>query len=100
METTAKLEGSIFTRLSNLFLDDQTITASILKTFTHVFQFYPGSKLDVHLTILTSFLSSLITSSTLNGQISLPCRIKLNTHAQYNLPFALKGKPLLANKDD
>ena len=57
-----------------------------------------GLTLQVHLTIHTSFLSSLITFSSLTGQVSLPYSITLCTHAEYNLPFASKGKPLLANK--
>ena len=53
--------------------------------------------LNIHLTMLSSFLSSLIWSSSLTGQVSLPYSTRLRTHAEYNLPFAPKDKPLLAN---
>ena len=48
-----------------------------------------------HLTILASFFPSLITSSSLTGQVSFPGSVRLRTHGGYNLPFASKGKPLL-----
>ena len=56
-----------------------------------------GLTLHIHLTILGSFLSSLITSF-LNGQVSLPYNITLRTLAEYNLPLAPNGKPLLVKK--
>ena len=54
--------------------------------------------LHIHLTILASFLSSQITSSSLTGQVSLPYSMTLHTHAVYNLPFASVSKSLLSNK--
>ena len=54
--------------------------------------------MPIHLTILVSFLISLITSSFLTGQVSFPCSTVLYTHAEYKLPFAPKGKPLLAKE--
>ena len=57
---------------------------------------YSGIKLHLHLTILASFFSGLIPSSSLTGQVSLPCSIMLRTYPKYNLPFAPKGKPPLA----
>ena len=33
-----------------------------------------------------------------NWQTSIPCSITISTHAKYNLPFAPKDKPLIANK--
>ena len=53
-----------------------------------------GLTLHIHLTILVSILSNLITFSSLSGQVSLAYSITLRTHAEYMLPF---GKPLLAN---
>ena len=70
-------------------LDQELRTAEILSL--HLI-------LNIHLTILGSFLSSVITSSSLSGQVSLPYSTTLRTHAEYNLPFATQGKPLLANK--
>ena len=57
-----------------------------------------GLTLHIHLSILASLLSGLINSSSLNSQISFPYSRALCTHAEYNLLFAPKGKPLLANK--
>lgn len=54
--------------------------------------------LHIHLTILVSFISSQIKSSS-TGQVSLPCSITVYTHLEYNLPVVPKGKPLLANRD-
>lgn len=51
-----------------------------------------------YVTINASFLSSLITWSFLTSQVSLPYNLMLHTHVEYNLTFALKGKPLLASK--
>ena len=59
---------------------------------------YSGLMLDIHLTILASFLSSLITSSSLTGQISLPYSITLCTHAEYNLHSVPKRKSSMGNK--
>ena len=59
---------------------------------------YSGLMLDIHLTILASFLSSLITSSSLTGQISLPYCITLCTHAECNLHFVPKRKSSMGNK--
>ena len=42
-----------------------------------------GLMLFVHLTILASFLFSLLTSSSLISQVSLPYCIRLHTHAEY-----------------
>ena len=57
-----------------------------------------GLTLHIHLTFLSSFVSSLITSLSLTDQVSLLHSIILRAHAEYNLSFAHKGKPLLANK--
>ena len=46
--------------------------------------------------ICASFLSSLILWSSLTGQFTFAQSIKNPTQLKYNLPFALKGKPLLA----
>ena len=43
---------------------------------------------QVHLAIFTSFLSRLITSSSLTGQVSFPHNITLRTHAKQNLFFS------------
>ena len=59
----------------------------------------PDLALDIHLTILTSFIPSLILFSPLTSQASFSYSTMLLTHAEYNLLFSLKGKPLLANKD-
>ena len=57
-----------------------------------------GLVFHIHLTILASFLSSLITSSSLTGQVSFSYSKTACTHAEY-LPFLLlKTKLLLANK--
>ena len=58
-----------------------------------------GLTLDIHQIILASLPSSLITSFSLTGQISVSYNVRLHTHAEYSLSFASKGKPLLANKD-
>ena len=47
--------------------------------------------LYIHLTILASFLSILITTSSLTGQVPLPYSKKLHTDAEQNLPFNSKG---------
>ena len=54
--------------------------------------------LHTYLTIFASFLSSLITSSSLTGHALLPYSITLRTHAEFYQPFANKGKLLLTNK--
>ena len=54
--------------------------------------------MHIHLTILVSFRVSLITSYFLTGQVSFPCSLMLYTHAEYKLPFAPKGKSLLAKE--
>ena len=59
-----------------------------------------GVTVYIHVVILASFPSSLITSPSSNGQFSLAYIIALRTQAQYNLPFAPKGKLLLVNKHD
>ena len=59
---------------------------------------YIYTRFHIHLTILTSFLCSLITSYSLAFQVSLSYSKMLRTNVQYNV-FAPKGKPLLANKD-
>ena len=58
-----------------------------------------GLTLHINLTIpKVYFLSSMITSSCLTGQVSLPYSITLRTHAKYHLHFAPDSKTLLANK--
>ena len=47
---------------------------------------------------MISFLSNLITSSSLTGQVSRPWNITLCTHAEYNLLFAPKDKSAMADK--
>ena len=49
-------------------------------------------------TFLELFLSNLITSSSITGQVSLSHYIGLHAYAEYNLPFATEGKSLLAMK--
>ena len=51
----------------------------------------PGRTLHIYLTIIALFLSSLITSSSLTGHMSLPYSITLPSHAEYKLSFAPKG---------
>ena len=55
--------------------------------------------MHIHLTILVSFLTSLITSFSLTDPASFPYSAMLCTHAEYKLPFALREKPLLAKKE-
>ena len=57
-----------------------------------------GLTLHIHLVIISSFLPSLI-SSSLTGPASFSRDITLHVHAESNLPFPPKRKPLLANKD-
>ena len=52
----------------------------------------------IYLTIGASFLSKLITFSSLTGQGLLLFSIKLLIHAKYNVRYAPKSKPLLASK--
>ena len=59
---------------------------------------YLGLTLHIYLTILASFISILITSSDLTGQVSLSYSIMLPTHAACNLPYATKVKSPLASK--
>ena len=56
-----------------------------------------GLTVNIHLTILSSFLYCLITSSSSNDQVSLPYSITL-CYVEYNLLFAAKGKLQVANK--
>lgn len=58
-----------------------------------------GLTLHIHLVIISSFLPSLISSSSLTGPASFSRDITLHVHAESNLPFPPKRKPLLANKD-
>ena len=93
-----------------LFPDDQTIVAIYPKNIpTHAINFSlvlhssaeilsSGPTLDIHLIVLASSVFSLIASFSLTEQVSLPYNITLCTHAEYNVTFALKEKPLLANK--
>ena len=55
-------------------------------------------KLHIHLIILVSFLSSLMTSSFLFGQVSFPFSTAIHTYPEYNLLYAPKSMPLLATK--
>ena len=59
---------------------------------------FSGLSLHIYFAILASFLSSLITSSSLTGQVSLSYSMTLRTHAEYNLSFAPNGKSVLAKK--
>ena len=68
----------------------------VLSSFAEILS--SGLTLNIHLTILASLLSSLITSSSLTGQVSLLFSITLRTYAEYDLPFAPMGKLLLAKK--
>ena len=72
--------------LSNLFLSP---SAEILSS---------GLSLHIYLTILALFVSCLITSFSLFGQVSHPYNITLRTFVECNLPFAPNGKFLLATK--
>ena len=51
--------------------------------------------LHIHLNVFASVLSSLLLLSSLTCQVPLPYNITLCSHAEYNLLFAPKGKPLL-----
>ena len=95
--------------LKVLYLRDQAFSSILssrpnhcsLLSCKHCFMLFNFSlvlTLLIYLTILASFLSSLITCSSLTGQDWLPYSITLNTHAEHDLPFASKGKPPLANK--
>ena len=53
-----------------------------------------GLTLYIHLTILAPFLSSLITSSSLTGQVPLPYSITLHTHVDH-LEFLLHHPVLI-----
>ena len=107
--TTANLKGYTFTRpaLSSILSRwPNHCSFPSLKccfSFNWVLSFSPeifssGLTLNINLTILVSFLSSLITSFSLIGHVSLPYSIILSTHPEYNLPFATRGRTLLANK--
>ena len=58
-----------------------------------------GLTLHIHLVIISSFLPSLISSSSLTGPASFSRDITLHVYAESNLPFPPKRNPLLANKD-
>ena len=58
----------------------------------------PGVTLNIHLSILASFFSTLIKWSSFSSQISISCSIKFHTKASNTLPVEARGKPLLANK--
>ena len=57
-----------------------------------------GLTLHIYLIILVSFLSGLITSFFLTGQVSTPYSIALRTHAEYNLAFVPKANLYLLTK--
>ena len=110
-ETTANLKGSTFTRSSTIVYSFQITKPlqSSCKDSLALFNFSLalsssaevlslGLMLHIHLTILASFRSSLITSSSITGQVSRPYSITLCTHAEYSLSFAPKGRLVLANK--
>src|SRR3989442_123203 len=52
---------------------------------------------DIHLTMLFPVLSSLCTSSTFIGQVSLQYTSTLCTHAIYIFPFTINEAPLAVN---
>ena len=91
-----------------LFLDNQLMQSSIQQTFPPLFFslvqssspeiLSSGLLLHIYLTILASFLSSLIIYSSLTGQVSLPYSITLCTFTEYNLTFTLRANFSLLTK--
>lgn len=72
---------------------------SCLHASSLVSVYYPeiissGQILRIHLTTHASFQFSLIRSSSLTGQLSLPFIVALRTYVECNLPVDPKGKPL------
>ena len=55
--------------------------------------------LHIHLNILVSFFSILITPSFSTGQVSFSYSVTPHEHVEYNLSFSPKSKALWANKD-
>ena len=54
-----------------------------------------GVTLQIYLTILASFLSSVIRTSSSIGQVSPQYSVALRTHAEYDLPFVIHSWFLL-----
>ena len=90
------------------FLDNQIFVIHFLN-FIMVFNFSlflsstpeifsSGLKCHIRLTILISFLSSLITFVCFTWPFSFSFSVLLSTKPENNLPLAPKGKPLLMDK--